>query len=50
MKDRMIKSWEYKIVNIMGYALIIFLEIMVYIYGIENVKKLGERLMQKYDD
>ena len=50
MKNRMIKSWEYKIVSIMGYVIIIFLEIMAYIYGIENVKKFGDYLIRKHDD
>lgn len=50
MKDRMIKPWEAKIINIMGFIIIIFLEIMAYIYGIENVKKLGDLLIRKYDE
>jgi hypothetical protein len=49
MRDRMIKSWEYKIVNIMGFVIIIFLNTLTYIYGIDRIKRLGNILIQKYD-
>ena len=40
---------KYKIIDIYGYAIITFFIILTEIYGIDNVKRLGDKLLKWAD-
>ena len=39
-----------KFENVLAYAFISFIYFLTLIYGIDNIKKLGKKITEKYED